>query len=183
MRRSRNLASVLLAGCIATCFAPVSRAQSDNSSLSGVVTDSSGAVVTTAKVTAHSSATGDNRTVVTNAGGNYTLPDVQPGDYSIRVESPGFQSTTLQAVHVDASIGRRVDVSLKIGDASTNVTVEAGVNSVQTESAVVGQLVTQEQVKSIQLNGRNPLYLSQLEPGVVRNAPMASLHLRAGQSH
>ena len=141
-----------------------------------MVTDSSGAVVTTAKVTAHNSATGDNRTVLTNAGGNYTIPDVQPGDYSIRVESPGFQSTTLQAVHVDASIGRRVDVSLKIGDASTNVTVEAGVNIVQTESAVVGQLVTQEQVKNIQLNGRNPVYLAQMEPGVVRNAPMASFN-------
>lgn len=77
-------------------------------------------------------------------------------------------------VHVDPSIGRRVDVNLKVGDTASSVTVEAGVNNVHTESSAVGQLVTQEQVRSIQMNGRNPLYLSQMEPGVVRNASMAS---------
>ena len=64
---------------------------------------------------------------------------------------------------------------MKVGDTKTEVTVEAGVNTIQTESASVGQLVTQEQVKSIQLNGRNPLYLAQMEPGVVRSNSMAAL--------
>ena len=63
---------------------------------------------------------------------------------------------------------------MKVGTTSTEVNVEAGVNTVQTESGSVGQLITQEQVKSIQLNGRNPIYLSQLEPGVVRSNSMAA---------
>ena len=56
------------------------------------------------------------------------------------------------------------------------MTVQADANALQTESSAVGQLVTSEQVKSIQLNGRNPMYLSQLEPGVNRNAPLASFN-------
>ena len=92
----------------------------------------------------------------------------------MRIEAAGFQSVTLNDVTVDPSIGRHVDVTMKPGESTSTVTVEAGANNVQTESAAVGQLVTQEQVKNIQLNGRNPLYLSQLEPGVVRNSSMAS---------
>src|SRR4051794_32820584 len=64
---------------------------------------------------------------------------------------------------------------MKAGETSTSVTVTASANSVQTESGSVGQLITQEQVKNIQLNGRNPLYLAQMEPGVVRNNSMAAL--------
>ena len=156
------------------CFAPASFAQSDNSSLTGTVSDSSGAVLPNAKVTIHNNATNAEQSLNTNGNGSFTQPNVTPGTYSLRVEATGFQTTTLQNVQVDPSIGRRVDVTMKVGDTGASVTVEAGVNVVQTESAVVGQLVTQEQVKSIQLNGRNPLYLAQMEPGVMRNSPMAS---------
>src|SRR6266702_116282 len=64
-------------------------------------------------------------------------------------------------------------ISATITD-TTQINVEANANAVQTETASVGQLVTTEQVKSIQLNGRNPFYLSQLEPGVMRNASISS---------
>ncbi len=148
--------------------------QSDSSSLSGVVSDASGALLPNTKVVVTNNATKAERTAETNDSGNFNLPDVQPGTYRVRVEHTGFQSVTLNDVQVDPSIGRHVDISLKVGDTGTTVTVEANANVVQTESAVVGQLVTQEQVKSIQLNGRNPLYLAQLEPGVVRNAAIAS---------
>ncbi len=149
-------------------------AQSDNSSLSGSVADTSGALLPNAKVTAKNNATGAEQTATTNESGNFTFPNVQTGVYTVRVEAKGFQSSLLNDVHADPSVGKRVDFALKVGESSSTVTVDANANSVQTESAVLGQLVTQEQVKSIQLNGRNPLYLSQMEPGVVRNASMAS---------
>jgi hypothetical protein len=155
-------------------FSKESFAQSDSSSLSGGVTDSTGALLPNAKVTIHNNATGSERVVTTNDSGNFTSPDIQAGSYTVRIEAKGFQSVTLNNVNVDPSIGRHVDVSLKLGESTSSVTVEAGVNTVQTESAAVGQLVTQEQVKNIQLNGRNPMYLSQLEPGVVRNSSMAA---------
>ncbi len=174
MQTKHMFRAVLFAAILAVPLAPAAMAQSDNSSLSGAVTDSSGALLPNAKVTIHNAATGAESVLTTGANGGYTFPNVQPGTYSIRVESTGFQPSTVENIAVDPSIGRRVDVALKVGDAGTNIVVQAGVDAVQTESAVVGQLVTQEQVKSIQLNGRNPLYLAQLEPGVRRNNAIAS---------
>lgn len=168
------LLAILLAISLAAPLARHAVAQSDSSSLSGAVSDSSGALVPNAKVTVRNTATGVETVVMTNSSGNFTVPEVQPGNYTVRVESAGFQSVALDNVQVDPSIGRRVDITLRVGDAGSTVTVQAGTEVLQTESAVVGQLVTQEQVRSIQLNGRNPLYLSQLEPGVVRNAAIAS---------
>jgi len=150
-------------------------AQTDTSSLSGTVTDASGALVTDAKVTVHNTATLAERSISTNSSGDFILTNLVPGDYTVRVEKSGFETTTLSDVHLDPNIGRRLDVSMKIGATTTEVTVQAGVNTVQTESGSVGQLISQEQVKSIQLNGRNPLYLAQMEPGVVRNNSMAAL--------
>jgi hypothetical protein len=150
-------------------------AQSDTSSIGGTVTDASGALVPGAQVTIHNNATLADRTIASNENGAFTLTNLAPGDYSVRVTKTGFQNTTLNDVHLDPSIGRKIDIVMKVGDTSITVTVEAGANTVQTESGAVGQLITQEQVKSIQLNGRNPLYLAQMEPGVVRNNSMAAL--------
>ena len=149
-------------------------AQSDTSSISGTVTDVSGALVPSAQITIHNNETLADRAIASNENGAFTLTNLPPGDYTIRVTKAGFQATTLNDVHLDPSIGRKVDIAMKVGDTSITITVEAGVNNVQTESGAVGQLITQEQVKSIQLNGRNPIYLSQMEPGVVRTNPMAS---------
>lgn len=149
-------------------------AQSDNSYLSGSVADMSGALVPGAKITVRNNATLSERSITSNETGSFTLTNLPPGDYSVRVEKAGFETTTLRDTHLDPSIGRRIEISMKVGNTTIEVNVEAGISTVQTESSSVGQLVTQEQVKSIQLNGRNPLYLSQLEPGVVRGNSMAA---------
>nr|WP_255551238.1 TonB-dependent receptor [Granulicella sp. dw_53] len=159
-------------------FAAVSPlfAQSDSSSLSGTITDPSGALLPNVKIMVRNNATNADRSITSNENGSFTLTNLPSGDYNIRAESAGFLTTTLSNVRLDPSIGRRIDIAMSIGDAKVEVNVEAGVNTVQTESASVGQLVTEAQVKSIQLNGRNPLYLSQLEPGVVRNNSMAAFN-------
>ncbi len=91
-------------------------------------------------------------------------------------EATGFEGETQNDVIVDPNIGRQTNFTLKTGSSTTNVTVQADVNSLQTESASVGQLVTSDQVKGIALNGLNPIYLSQLEPGVTRNSPLTSFN-------
>lgn len=159
----------------ATLLSPFAFAQSDSSSLSGTIIDQTGAVVANAKILIHSNDTRTEHQTTSSDSGAFTIPNLVPGSYSVRVEAAGFQTTTLPDVRVDPNIGRRIDLTLKNGDTTTTVTVEASANSVQTESGAVGQLITQEQVKSIQLNGRNPLYLAQMEPGVVRNNSMAAL--------
>jgi hypothetical protein len=155
------------------CAAPI-LAQSDTSSLSGTITDASGALLPNAKITVHNNATSAERSLTSNESGNFTFTNLPSGNYSIRAELSGFQTTNLTDVHLDPSIGRRVDIAMRIGTATTEVNVEAVANTVQTESGAVGQLITQEQVKDIQLNGRNPIYLAQMEPGVVRSNSMAA---------
>jgi hypothetical protein len=152
----------------------VARAQSDTSSISGTVTDSSGAIVPNARVTIHNQATSQERSVTTNTAGYYTVTNLAPGLYNVRTEARGFQTAVQTGTRLDPNIGSKVDVALQPGSATTTVKVEANGPGVQTETSSVGQLVTSEQVKSIQLNGRNPFYLSQLEPGVMRNASMSS---------
>ncbi|MCU1321395.1 MAG: TonB-dependent receptor plug [Acidobacteriaceae bacterium] len=174
MRTKSTLSTFLFLLLLISTFTPALWAQSDSSSLSGALTDATGAIVANAKVTIHNNATGSDRTITTNESGIFTLTNLAAGSYTVRFESPGFQSVTYDNVNVDPSIGRRIDVTLKAGDVTSNVTVQAEANTVQTESGSVGQLITQEQVKNIQLNGRNPLYLSQLEPGVVRGNSMAA---------
>ncbi len=174
--------AVLILGVSALFTAKIGMAQ-DASSLNGTVTDPSGAVVPNAKVTVHNIATREDREATTNESGNFTVANVRSGDYSVRVAVPGFETTTLNNVHVDPVIGRHVDVALKVGTSSTEVSVQAASDSVQTESAAVGQLVTEQQVKNIQLNGRNPEMLASLEPGVIRTSPaLAGLNFGLDQS-
>lgn len=157
-------------------FVSSSALAQDTSSLSGTITDSSGAVLPKANVTVQNQATRVETHATSNDAGTFTIPNLTPGTYSLKAEAAGFQTTELNGVHVDPNIGRRVDVTMKVGDTAASITVEANANTVQTESGVVGQLITQDQVKNIQLNGRNPLYLAQMEPGVVRSNAMASFN-------
>jgi hypothetical protein len=164
----------MLAYACVLFFTAISARAQDTSSLTGTVTDSSGAVVPNAKITLGNNATRSELHITADGGGNYNITNLPSGSYNVHVEAQGFQATTLNDVRVDPNIGRRVDVTMKVGDTTTSITVEANANTVQTESGAVGQLITQEQVKNIQLNGRNPIYLSQLEPGVVRSNSMAA---------
>ncbi|MEK6398447.1 MAG: carboxypeptidase regulatory-like domain-containing protein, partial [Terriglobus sp.] len=173
MYQRNNLVRALVATSLAIPLALSAVGQSDSTSVSGSVTDATGALLPNAKVVLRNEATGAEQTINSNESGQYSIPNVRPGTYTVTVEVSGFQTFKTSGVQVDASIPKRVDASMKIGDAGTSIVVEASSNTVQTESAVLGQLVTQEQVKSIQLNGRNPLFLAQMEPGVVRNSPMS----------
>lgn len=170
--------------CIAMLFALVTAAlveqtlvaQNTSSSISGTVADPSGAVLPGATVTARNDATGQTLTATADARGAYTVTNIPPGVYTVSANAAGFQVETQSKVIVDPNIGRQVNFALKPGSASVSVEVIANANTLQTESASVGQLVTGDQVKSIELNGRNPIYLSQLEPGVTRNAPLTSFN-------
>ncbi len=174
----RSVFPALLAGAVllgvtgtSACFAQVT-----TSSLSGTVTDRSGALVANATVTLHNEGTNQELSAKTGENGGYNFQDLAPGRYSVRVQASGFQPVEQTGAQIDPNIGRKLDFTLNPGSETATVTVQADANPLQTESASVGQLVTSEQVHSIQLNGRSPLYLSQLEPGVVRNAPISSFN-------
>jgi hypothetical protein len=178
---SCGLVSLVLA---AACFVstPTAFCQADTASISGTVTDPSGAVVPNAKVTIRNDATAAERTTQSNSVGEFVVTNLPPGTYTIRTEAQGFQAAVQNQLHLDPNIGSRVNMILKPGSAGETVTVSANANTVQTDSSAVGQLVTTQQVKSIQLNGRNPFYLAQLEPGVMRNASMGAFNFSLDNS-
>jgi hypothetical protein len=153
---------------------PKLQAQSDTASISGNITDSTGAVIPHATVTVRNEATGAERNATADEVGYYTITNVPSGNYTVTVKATGFENFIQTSNHVDPNIGARVNAALKVGSSSTTVTVAASANTIQTETATVGQLVTQQQVQSIQLNGRDPMYLAQLEPGVRRSSSMAA---------
>ena len=141
-------------------------AQSDNSTISGVVKDSSGAIVVNAKVNVRNESTSFDRQVTTNSSGFYTATNIAPGYYTVSVEAPGFKKASISRNKLDAGIPIAVNVDLAVGALTETVTVEASVAQINTESATVGKTVEMKQIQSMALNGRNPIQLALLKPGV-----------------
>jgi hypothetical protein len=141
-------------------------AQSDNSSISGVVKDPSGAVIANAKVTVKNEGTSFERQSTTNASGFYTVTNIAPGYYTVSVEAPGFKKASVSRNKLDAGLPIAVNVDLAVGQVTDTVTVEASVAQINTESAAVGKTVERKQIETMALNGRNPIQLALLKPGV-----------------
>lgn len=160
----------LLACLIFTVFAlcPVfvlGQATIQAGSISGTITDPSGAVVPAATVTITDVDTGQKKTLTTTSSGAYNSGPLSPGNYKVHVEKSGFSASELNTV---VSIGNIASGNLKLGLAGSNQTVEvqAGVAQVNTEQATVQGVLTSRQIENLPMNGRNFLASAQLEPGV-----------------
>ncbi len=147
-------------------------AQSDNSSISGIVKDPTGAVVANAKVIVKNEGTAFERQTTTNESGFYTVTNIPPGFYEVKVEATGFKSFVKTRNRLEAALPMQVNADLTVGQLSESVTVEANVAQLNTESAAVGKTVEQAQIQNLALNGRNPLFLAMLKPGVRRGSAM-----------
>jgi Carboxypeptidase regulatory-like domain/TonB-dependent Receptor Plug Domain len=134
--------------------------------ISGNVTDQAGAGIPGATVTATSTATGAKRTAQTTADGNYSIVNVDIGVYKVSVSGAGFKATTVSNVTVNVSNTTRQDVSLQPGGITETVNIEADAVQVETQTGVVGEIVTGDQVRELPLNGRSFTQLTQLQPGV-----------------
>ncbi|MBS1790027.1 MAG: carboxypeptidase regulatory-like domain-containing protein [Acidobacteria bacterium] len=141
-------------------------AQSDNTQLSGYVKDSSGAVIAGAKVTITSETSSYDRLTTTNGEGYYIVTQLPPGLYTISIEANGFKLYKETGKKLDPNLPAKVDATLQPGAVSETVNVTASTAAVQSESATVGKVVEGKQIQYIQLNGRNPLFLALLKPGV-----------------
>ncbi len=168
--RMRSLIAKSLGfGLLATLFLAFSIAgfaQSDNTQISGFVKDQAGGVIASAKVTAKSDTRAFERSATTNAEGYFVITQLPPGFYTVTVEASGFKQYQETGRKLDPNLPASIDVSLQPGQLTETVTVTASVAQVQSESATVGRLVDTKQVEYLQLNGRNPLFLAQIRPGV-----------------
>ncbi len=151
-------------------FANLAFAQGGTSRLSGAVTDSNGAVIEGAKVTLTNEATGISLTQMTTSGGVYSFPSLIPGKYAITVEHSGFKKSlrSNNVLQIDSPLD--VDVVMEAGNVAETVTVQSEGVTVQTNTATMGNVVDHRTLEALPLNGRNPLTLVLLEPGVVQRS-------------
>ncbi len=153
---------------IASIFAitPMAAAQA-SSSLSGMVTDPSGAAIAGASIDVRDVNTGADRSVVTNAAGHYLALSLPVGDYSITARHQGFADQVRTGIHLAVGQEAAANLQLRVGGVQQQVTVNADAAAVSVTTTDVSGLVGEQQVKDLPLNGRSYDELLTLNPGVV----------------
>ncbi|MDZ4800440.1 MAG: carboxypeptidase regulatory-like domain-containing protein [Bryobacteraceae bacterium] len=142
-------------------------AQESRGTLAGLITDPSGARVTGAAVVATNVSTGVPYRGQTNASGAYTIPFLPPGEYSLKVTAKGFKSLKRSPILIQVQSKVDVDASLELGSVSDVVNVRGDAPILDTATASTGQVIENRRIVELPLNGRNPLALAQISPGVV----------------
>jgi hypothetical protein len=148
-------------------LSPKLRCQNIAGTIAGTVSDTSGAAVANASVTLTNLGTAAKRTVQSGSSGEYTFVNILPGRYRLEGEKSGFKKFVREPISVDIESGLRVDIALSVGAQSETVEVSGEAPLLQPETQSLGQVVESRTVTEMPLNGRNPLALVALVPGVV----------------
>jgi len=144
-------------------------AQETSGSISGRVVDTSGAAVPGAQVVATHIDTGVTRKTTAAPGGDFAFPDLPIGQYELSAAAPGFKKTVKTGIELHVSEKLGVSLELQVGELSQEVTVAATAEVLQTESGEQGSVISGEQIRELQLNGRSFMTLLELIPGVSSN--------------
>jgi hypothetical protein len=142
-------------------------AQADQGTITGVVQDSTGAVVGNAAVTLTDTDTGLVLKGKADGAGIYVFSPVKIGNYSVSASAPGFETTTQTNLHVDMQQRLNVVVTLKAGSTTETVTVTSEAPLMQSQESSVGQVMSTAEIDNVPLNGRNWVYIAQLSAGAV----------------
>ncbi len=145
-------------------------AQTSTSRVTGRVIDSKQASIAGASVTITNEATGVSQTQTTTEAGIYAFEALPVGTYTVTVEQTGFKKFLKTGNHVEVNNPLTVDIVLEVGQLSEVVTVQGGPDQLQTANATISNVVEQKAIETLPLNGRNPLTLLLLEPGVVQRS-------------
>lgn len=141
--------------------------QGTSATVSGTITDVSGAQLPAATVTFINSDTGVVRSTTTNGEGLYRIPGLPPGLYRATVEMTGFKQTVKEGITLHLEDQISLNYSLTVGATSETVTINADANVIESSSPTVSQVIEGRQVEDTPLNGRNTMNLVALTPGVV----------------
>jgi hypothetical protein len=160
-----------IAAAVVLLSASLLQAQVDTGSITGTVTDASGAVVSGANVKLTNEGTNAELTTAAGSGGEYKFSPVRIGNYSLTASFQGFQTTTQRHVTVNVSSNVVINFALKPGQVTETVEVTSTTPQLQTQDASVGQMMDTRNVNNLPLNGRNFTFLAQLSAGV--NTPQA----------
>ena len=140
------------------------------STINGAIADSSGALVTGAKITVTEVDTGLPRETVSSSEGLYVLSSLRPARYALTVEAPGFRRFTASGITLQANDTTTINVRLEVGALTESVEVHAAAVQVDTTTPTLKQVVDSARMIELPLNGRNPAQLTALVAGAV-NAP------------
>src|SRR5271165_5685203 len=159
---SRRWSLLLLLGIF---LAATALASGPTGTITGTVTDPSGAVITKARITVRNEATNAVRNAETNGDGDFTVALLPPGRYEVTAENAGFRKSIFSDVTVDVDQTVRADFALEVGAATEEVRVKDTPPAIQTDTSTLGQVVNDRLVQQLPLNERNFLNFALLVPG------------------
>jgi hypothetical protein len=162
VRRSGSRLAVLLAAFF-VMFAAHALAQ--EATIVGTVTDPSGAAVPNVSITVTNTDTGIARSLTTSSEGQYVVPDLHIGHYTVRAQATGFKTVEQKGLSLTVGDRSRVDFKLTLGGATEQVTVEAAAIAIQSDNGEVSGLITGQQMSQLSTNGRSMYSLISLTPG------------------
>ena len=166
--------------------AGLGHAQTTFATITGTVTDATGAVAPNIEVTATHNSTNTQTTTKSNDAGVYTLAQLKEGEYTVRARSAGFKEFVAQNIVLVARDYRRLDISLAVGTVETSIEVSGGATLIETESARIADTKSAELLKSIPLNTRGIWAFLSLSPNVLQSSSGSTIRFagsRANQSH
>src|SRR5580704_12538698 len=151
-------------------------------SIIGYVRDSSGAVLPNATLTVTQTSTGYTRTATTDGSGQYTILALPPGTYRLTASDAGFENGVVENINLNVNDALKFDFTLKIGNVSQTVSVDASAVQVDTTTTSMGTTITSSQILAMPLNGRSYLDLLALQPGVAPSNTVSTYNDRAPAS-
>jgi hypothetical protein len=146
---------------------PLTFAQQEQGTIKGIVRDVSGAIIQNAAITCTNIATGVVSKTVSDTDGYFTIPYLSPGDYDVTAASEGFARSMLTGIHLTVNLTASIQLTLKPGSVTQQVSVQANAIQLETETSELGGTVGREQIIELPQLGRNPYNLLALEPGVL----------------
>ncbi|HEV8319698.1 MAG TPA: carboxypeptidase-like regulatory domain-containing protein, partial [Vicinamibacterales bacterium] len=157
---------VRVLACLLVAMAGTARAQVGTGQLTGTVTDAGGAAVPGATITAIHVDTAASRRTVSSSAGVYTLAGLPPGLYRIGVELVGFQTVRREGIRIETGKTITLDFALTVGEITESLTVTADAPVLRRATGSLGEIVSQEKIVALPLNGRSVITLASLAPGV-----------------
>lgn len=178
-----RIALVLLAIALQTSWSGVANAQAVGATLSGLVTDSSGAAIPGASISIKNTGTSEMRNVVTNSEGFYSVPNLLPATYEVTATAKGFSQVKQTGIALTVAAQQVLNVSLKPGEVTEVIDVTSTAQTVQTTSPALSATVDSKTLRELPLNGRDWTSLAALEPGVVSIPNQATTSFNANKGN